>query len=305
MERVLKIWKMTWFHCSNPTPQDLELIKNTYDLHEIIEDDISEVNTQDKVDVYDDAIFLVLHFPKYHTNSGTYASNEFNVILWKDFIVSLTTFSTNHIEEIRNDYMESLKNWKEEFRTSPYYILYTMIDVMYDKVLMALNKFKTDLVSIEKKVFSDWNMDQWLIKTLTIKKRNAINIKHIMMPQQEILSELWKLLRELYHWDLDVYFEDLEYKHDKIMSNIAIVTESVETLSDSYNSLMTVKTNAMVTVLTIVTAIIWIMTFLTWMFGMNVQLPWQDFKYMFLVLLWVMLVIWCSLLIFFRKKDRL
>lgn len=131
-----------------------------------------------------------------------------------------------------------------------------MIDVMYDKVLLALNKFKNDLTAIEKKVFSEKKMDQSLIRTLTIKKRNAINLKHIMMPQQEILLEISKLLEKLYHGDLDVYFEDLEYKHDKIMSNIAIVTESVETLSDSYNSLMTAKTNSMVTVLTIVTVII-------------------------------------------------
>lgn len=305
MERILKIWEMTWFHCSNPTNHDLQEIKDTYDLHEIIEDDISEVNTQDKVDVYDDAIFLVLHFPKFNQSTWTYASNEFNIILWKNFIVSLAKYTTNHIEEIREDYIESLKNWKEEFRTSPYYILYTMIDVMYDKVIWALNKFKTDLTHIEKKVFSDTNMDQSLIKNLTIKKRNAINLKHIMTPQQEILVELWKLLEKLYSGDLDVYFEDLEYKHDRIMSNIAIVTESVDTLSDSYNSLMSVKTNRMVTMLTIVTVVIWIMTFLTWMYGMNVWLPWQDFPYTFPILIWIMFIIWWWILIVFRKKWRL
>jgi len=301
MERILNIGEMTWFHCANPTQKDLEEIKKTYDLHEIIEDDISEVNTQDKVDLYDDSIFLVLHFPKF-TKHWTYASNEFNIILWKNFIVSLTTYATNHIEEIRQDYIESLKNWKEEFRTSSYYILYTMIDVMYDKVLQALNKFKQDLSEVEKKVFSESKIDQGLIRTLTIKKRNAINLKHIMTPQEEILAELAKLLKELYHWDLDVYFEDLEYKHDKIMSNIAMVTESVETLYDSYNSLMTVKTNSMVAVLTIVTVIIWIMTFLTWLYGMNVALPWQDFTRTFIILIWIMLSIWWWMLWYFSKK---
>ena len=68
MERVLKIGKMTRFHCSNPSKKELDEIKNTYDLHEIIEEDISEVNTQDKVDVYDNSIFLVLHFPKFQSN---------------------------------------------------------------------------------------------------------------------------------------------------------------------------------------------------------------------------------------------
>jgi hypothetical protein len=33
-------------------------------------------------------------------------------------------------------------------------------------------------------------MDENLIKSLMIKKRNAINMKHIMLPQQELLVEL-------------------------------------------------------------------------------------------------------------------
>jgi len=305
MERILKMWDVTWFHCSNPSDKDIKELVERYDLHEIIEEDISEVNTQDKVDVYDDSIFLVLHFPKFNQWTKAYYSNEFNIILWKKFIISLTTYDTNHIDEIRKDYMEALENGKEDFKMSPYYILYMMIDVMYDKVLWALTKFKKDLTILENNVFSSSKMDENLIRSLMIKKRNAINMKHIMLPQQELLVEIWKLSEKMYHWDLDVYFEDLEFKHDKIMSNIAIVTESTDTLFDSYNTVMTVKTNDMVSVLTIVTVVIWIMTFLTWLYGMNVWLPWQDFPYTFLILLWIMALLWWTLLFVFRKKSRL
>jgi magnesium transporter len=72
---------MTWFHSAKPTQKELKDIKDKYDLHEIIEDDLSEINTQDKIDVYDDFIFLVLHFPKFNNKTKTYFSNEFNVIL--------------------------------------------------------------------------------------------------------------------------------------------------------------------------------------------------------------------------------
>ena len=305
MERILKMWDVTWFHCSNPSDKDINELVDRYDLHEIIEEDISEVNTQDKVDVYDDSIFLVLHFPKFNQWTKAYYSNEFNIILWKNFIISLTTYDTNHIDEIRKDYMEALENGKEDFKMSPYYILYMMIDVMYDKVLWALTKFKKDLTVLENNVFSASKMDQNLIRSLMIKKRNAINMKHIMLPQQELLVELWKLSEKMYHGDLDVYFEDLEFKHDKIMSNIAIVTESTDTLFDSYNTVMTVKTNDMVSVLTIVTVIVWIMTFLTWLYGMNVDLPWQVFHHTFLVLLWIMFFIWWGMLFVFRRKGRL
>ncbi|MBO4517234.1 hypothetical protein J5751_07625 [bacterium] len=72
---------MTRFHCSNPSEKDIKELVERYDLHEIIEEDISEVNTQDKVDVYDDSIFLVLHFPKFNQSTKAYYSNEFNIIL--------------------------------------------------------------------------------------------------------------------------------------------------------------------------------------------------------------------------------
>ena len=305
MEKILKIWDMTWFHSSNPTNKDLKEIKDAYDLHEIIEDDLYEANTQDKIDVYDDFIFLVLHFPKFNNRTKTYFSNEFNIILWKDFIISLTKYETNHVEKIRKEYFEDLEAWKDDFKVSPYYILYVLMDVMYDKVLSGINKFNKDLNVIESGIFEWKKLNQALIEKLLVKRRNSIVLKHIMLPQEEILEELSKVTLKKYKWELDVYFEDLQYKQDKIMSHISIANESTMTLSDTYNSLMSVKMNAMISVLTIFTAIIWIMTFITGLYGMNVHLPLQNFNSTFALILWFMLFIASGTIIFFRKKGWL
>ena len=305
MEKVLKIWDVTWFHTSKPTNKDLENIKDQYDLHAIIEDDLSEINTQDKIDVYDDFMFLVLHFPKFNKKTKTYFSNEFNVILWKDFIISLTKFDTNHIDKIREEYFEDLKAGKEDFKVSPYYILYVMIDVMYDKVLSGLNKFTRDLGTIESGIFEGRKLNQALIEKLLVKRRNSIVLKHIMVPQEEILVELSKVTLKKYEGELDVYFEDLQYKQDKIMSHIAIANESTVTLSDTYNSLMSIRTNSMISILTIFTAIIWIMTFITGLFGMNVILPGQNSVYTLLFIVWSMVFIAMITLFFFKRKGWL
>ena len=296
---------MTWFHSSRPTSIELKEIKDKYDLHEIIEDDLSEINTQDKIDVYDDFIFLVLHFPKFNNKTKAYFSNEFKVILWKDFIISLTKFDTNHIDKIREEYVEDLKAGKEDFKISPYYILYVMIDVMYDKVLSGLTKFSRDLNSIEAGIFEGKKLNQNLIEKLLLKRRNSIVLKHIVQPQEEILEELNKVTVKKYKGELDVYFEDLQYKQDKIMSHIAIANESTVTLSDTYNSLMSIKTNSMISVLTIVTATIWIMTFITGLYGMNVTLPWQDWASTFVLIIGAMFLIGTWTLVFFKRKGWL
>ena len=192
MEKVLKIGDVTWFHTSNPSKKEIEEIKNKYDLHEIVEDDISEINTQDKIDIYDESMFLVLHFPKFNNKTKTHFSNEFNIILWKNFIISITWYETNHIDKIRKEYFDDLKSGNEKFKVSPYYLLYVMIDVMYDKVLLALNKFKKDLHDIESWIFQGRKMNQSFIEKLLIKRRNGIVLKHIMLPQQDILEELNK-----------------------------------------------------------------------------------------------------------------
>lgn len=59
----------------------LESLVNTYNLHEIVEEDLLAKRTQDKIDVYDNCLFVVLHFPKYRKDLNKYLINEFNIII--------------------------------------------------------------------------------------------------------------------------------------------------------------------------------------------------------------------------------
>ena len=137
MKNVLKFGKTQWIHLSAPTKDEIKELINKYDFHELIEDDLTESSTHEKVDVYEDYIFTVLNFPKYNTDSQRYFLNQFSTILGKNIIVTITKYDTNHIENIIANYDEELKERDddEEYKISPYYILYTVIDAMYDKTI--------------------------------------------------------------------------------------------------------------------------------------------------------------------------
>lgn len=81
MKDSIKIKSTNWHYISNPSKDEIERISETYDLHEIIVSDLLEKNIQDKIDIYDDLLFIVCHFPKYNTVSKTYYANEFKIIL--------------------------------------------------------------------------------------------------------------------------------------------------------------------------------------------------------------------------------
>lgn len=257
MKTVLHFGNIDRIHLFDPQKNEINELVKKYDLHELIEEDLFELTNQEKIDVYEEHMFIVLNFPKYDEALRKYFPNEFSIILGKNFIVTMAKFDTNHIQSIIEEYSEELKTREsdEEFKISPEYILYKVIDTMYDKSISMLTKSSKDVLSLEEQLFSSQKLEKNLLENLTIKKRNIVSLKHMFLPHSEILEELQKTLPKFYREDLEVYFEDLVYKHDKIMNTITVGFENIESLSDTYNSLMNIKTNSMIGVLTIFAAI--------------------------------------------------
>ena len=274
----------------------------------MVEQDLIEPSAHDKIDVYDDCIFLVIHFPKYNEKLWKYLSNEMNIILGRDFIITITKYPTNNIEKIRQEYEQEIKEeWEEaeEYKISPYYVLYKIIDVMYDKILLGLNKFNLDLMEMEKQVFDKSFVDTDLLKKVLIKKRNTVLLKTIISPQEEILVELQKVTANFYKGDLDVYFEDLEYKTSKILGHISIIHENIDSIGEIFNTLTNMMTNKNIGILTVLTVIIWIMTMISGIYGMNIWLPFQNYPGAFIVLMGFMVIMAVFTVLIFKKKKRL
>jgi magnesium transporter len=291
MKTVLHFGNIDWIHLFDPEKKELNELVKKYDFHELIEEDLFELTNQEKIDIYEDHMFIVVNFPKYNEKIRKYFLNEFSVILGKNTIFTFTKFDTNHIKSIINEYSEELKNREsdEDFKISPYYILYKILDTMYDKSLKMLKKSNKDVGDLEEQLFSSSKLERTLLEQLTIKKRNIVSLKHIFEPHKEILEELQKALPKFYKEDLDVYFEDLEYKHDKIMNMISVGFENTDSLAETYNSLMNIKTNSMIGVLTIFAAITGILTLISGIYGMNIILPGQEHPKIFLLLIGIMI----------------
>ena len=303
-DEQIKIWWTTWIHLVDPDKKQIDKLVDKYDLHEIIEQDFLDFTTQDKIDVYDGCLFLVMRFPKYNTKTKKHFANQMHAILWKDFIITVTSYVTNNVEKIQNQYREEIAEAEddEKFKLSPYYILYKIIDAMYDKVLTGMTKFNQDLVKLEDSTM-DEKLTQQILSELLLKKRSAVLMKHIITPHSEILSELQTATMNFYEWDLDVYFEDLQYKTDKILSLVSIAYENTESLFDVSDTLTTIKTNKTISILTIFTVILWILTRISWLYGMNVDLPAQHLFWVFWRLLWGMILIAIITMIYFKLKK--
>lgn len=307
MKTVLHFENVDWIHLFEPKTDEISDLVKTYDFHELIEEDLLELTNQEKIDVYEDYMFIVLNFPKYNAEIKKYFLNEFSIILGKNVIITMTKFNTNHIKSIIEKYSEELKTREsdEEFKISPYYILYKILDTMYDKSIRMLTQSSKDVAGLEEQLFISNKLEKILLENLTIKKRNIVSLKHTFHPHREILEELQNTLPKFYKEELDVYFEDLEYKLNKIINTISVSFENIESLADTYNSLMNIKTNSMIGVLTIFAAITWILTMISGIYGMNVDLPGQENPHFFIMIMIIMIIFSILFLWIFKKKKRI
>jgi len=291
----------------NPSKKFLNELIETYDLHELVEDDIVEPNTQDKIDVYNNCLFVVLHFPKYDKAQTRYLQNEFNLMVGKNYLITLSTYITDHVMKLKQWFAEELSEAEadEKHKFSSYYLMYMIMDTMYDKTIRTLQSFTRDLRSMEGIIFDSPRLDKELLEQIMIKKRNAVTLKHMFMPHQEIIWLMQEEMLKFFWGELDVYFEDLAYKVDKILNTVEILHEDIESLYDTYNAMVSMRTNTIITLLTIFTALTGIMTLISWVFGMNVPLPWSNDPYTLTIILVTMLIVAIGMVWFFRYKKWL
>lgn len=265
--------KPVWIHLSEPTEAQINEVVEQYDLHTIIEDDLLSGMIQDKVDSYDDHLFLVTHFPKYDSSQDKYYANPLFILITKNTIITICKSPISKLQVLFDTYTQGKTDKHDLLEKSPYYILYKVIDVMYDKTLISLNKFNKDIQILEQDLFNRNKLNSKVLSNLLVKRRNIIFLTHMLSPQGDILVELHAAVLKVLEEDGDVYFEDLQYKFDKIMHTIQTVSENTHSLSSTYNALANIQTNSVISLLTIFTASIGILAMITGLYGMNVALP--------------------------------
>lgn len=288
MNKVLNIDWIKWIHWTWLDNHDILKILNNFDFHELDIEACIERNQRARIDTYDDYMFIVLHFPKYQKSTESYILNEFNVFLWKDFLITLKDYSWTHINSIFKKYDKSDLSI-EWVKISTWYILYEIIEAMLEKMFRVCDNIRKDLKILEWEVFE--NTDRNLVKKIMIKKRNIIRLKHMFLPQIAVMKHLEFSINNFFKWEIEVYFEDLEDKIEKVVNDIRTIEEYTESLEDAFKSIIDIKTNKLITFLTVFSAFMLPLTFITSFYGMNISLPYQEYpSFLYLILIFSILV---------------
>jgi len=304
MLRKLTINKTKWFDWFWLSADEIKKTLAKFQVHELDLEACLEWNQKSRIDNYKDYSFIILHFPKYNQKLKIYELNEFNIFLWKDFLLTLRDYSIPNFDKIL-DYYKDLKvnNQEDTIKFTSGYILYEIIQVMLEKMFRVLKNVTLDIKNIERQVFEEPTNS--LVKDIMIKKRNIVVLKHMFQPQVQVLKQLENVVKEVHSQKIEIYFEDLEDKIEQVVSDIYVISEQIDTIEDAFKTIIDIKTNNVMTFLALFSAFMLPLTLITSFYWMNIVLPYWDnplFIYICLVVSFFMMIF---IYLYFRKNWKI
>lgn len=252
MQQSLQIGKTTWICVQAPDKQTIDDLASQYNLHEMIVSEILDTTAQSKIDISGDHFSMALTFTKYLIEESRYTSNEMVVIIGEDFIITTTNVESEKMTMIFDTIRTEAKEIDGSYKSSPYYILYRIIDAFYDKIMRSLIISSQKLLNIQTHIDKKWDE---IIDELISEDLNKIFLKHNFLSQEEILDELAEYVKKFHEKHLNAYFNDLRSKLAKINRTINVLMEKNDSLMNAHNTLIGIRSNKSITRLTFINSI--------------------------------------------------
>lgn len=235
MQKTLQIGKTQWIFIQTPDKETIDKLAQEYEFHEMIVDDILGINAQSKIDTSSNHFFLALTFTKYLIDESKNIFNELDVIIGENHIITTIGIESERFNKVFEDLSKEAKKIENSYKSSPYYILYRIIDGFYDKTLGSLNISSQRLLNIQTNISKN---GEDTIDELINEDLNKIFIKHNFLSQEEIIDELIAHVEKLHEKHLTTYFKDLKTKLAKIIRTIKVLAEKNDSLMGAYNTFL-------------------------------------------------------------------
>lgn len=244
MLKQFKYKNVTWLDLESPTELEIQQIGEDYKVHPVVLHELASKSERSKVDVYNDFIYLVLHFPSPH------GRQEIDFVIGENFII------TTHYELVNslNDFAKifetdfSLKRHHDKIHAG--YIFYYIVKEIYANLETGLDLINKRLRDAEEKVFSGHERE--MVEALASLNHELLDYQWTMKSHHEILASLQTAGEEFFGTKFRYYLQAMSGEDRKIWKMIESNREAFNDLRSTNESLLSVKTNETMKVLTVV-----------------------------------------------------
>jgi magnesium transporter len=291
---------LTWIHLDSPTPEEATALAERFGWHPLDVEDVLSKRQRPKVDEYADYRFVVLHFPVYDKAVQRLNAGELDVFLGPDYLVTLPKVELLPVTRLFQRCTEDAELRESLFSKGSGYLLYHVLDDLFDYCFPILDKIGHKLDRIEDDI--DEGRFAEIVRDISRAKQEIISYRKIIKPQRPTLRLLERHVERFLPEDLELYFDDLVDASERIWDILDNYKEVVEALEGTNEAALSHRQNDVLRVLTIFSVLLLPLTLIASIFGMNVDFPGFGTAAAFWVIVVAMVGVLAALLGFFRWR---
>jgi magnesium transporter len=296
---------LRWVNIERPGALERAWLEEHFDFHALDLEDVLSRNQRPKIDVYDDYLFIVLHFPVFDRSVGRLGAGELDLFVGPGFLITIPNQPLQPVE-----YLFERCRSKEELRDQLFsrgsgYLLYRIVDDSFDYCFPMLRKIGNKLDALEDEIFE--GRSEEVVRDISNVKQEIINFRKVIRPQRPVLRDLESVKQRYLTEDLDleIYFDDIVDAHERIWDMLENYKEVVEALEDTNESVISHRVNDILRVLTAISVIVLPLTFIASLWGMNVGVPGEGDPEDFFAIVGVCLAVLVGMVAYFRGRGWL
>jgi magnesium transporter len=294
---------LTWVHADRPGEAEVSYLAERFGFHELDIEDVLSKRQRPKIDEYPDYLFLVLHFPFYDKSVQRLNAAELDLFIGQDFLITLPNVELLPVTYLLRRCRDDPQRREELFSKGSGYLLYHVLDDLFDYCFPILDKIGTKLDAIEGAIFEERSEE--VVRDISNAKQEIIAYRKIIKPERATLRVLERSTLRFLPENLEIYFDDIVDASERVWDLLDNYKEVIDGLESTNESFISHKQQYRLQLLTVVSVILLPLTLLASVFGMNVGVPGEGSTEPFWVLVGFMVALGVGLLVLFRWRRWL
>jgi len=291
---------IVWVDLESPTPEEARELVETRNIHPAVAEELLAPTARPKVDLYDNAIYLILHFP----SADNAKDQEIDFVVGKNFLITARYNDNPDFHQFSKLFEVNSILERGTMGEHAGFVLFFMLRHIYRSLLDRLSKISSDIAVIEKEIFA--GREKEMVFALSKAARDLLNFKRSIRLHKDILSSLEAAGENFFGGDFSHYLRGLTSEYFKVESALSNDLDTVFELRETNNSLVSTKQNEDMRALTVIALIALPLTLLASLLQIDtVSRPIIGIQGDFWIVLGLMAGLATILYILFKKKRWL
>lgn len=292
----------TWIELDHPTDEDVRSVMDEYGLHIDVAKALSKPSLRQKIERYDQNLYLILHFPAFKHTHGEENVQEIDFVIGRDYVITVKydTIDTMH-KFSKVVEAETLLDRTEMF-DRPQFIFFGLLREIYKSLYHEVSYLDDWANEIERNIFK--HKEREMVFALSRISRSLLDLRRVLDPHSEMLESLEAVGRDMFGEDFAWNVSVISTEYSKVRNLVKNNFELVHELRETNNSLLTTKQNEVMKIFTILAFVTFPLSLMASIFGMNTQFtPFVGHPHDFWLVILIMAMATTSMYTIFKYKK--